>query len=103
VSHTLIAATAALCAVLILVVGLLVVLLRRSSARVAQVERRLDHLSAELGGAVSRAEEEGRLSRLLGDISGSIDLDEVLTRALEAVTAVPGVDAALLRVDAQEG
>jgi len=102
VSHTLIAATAALCAVLILVVGLLVVLLRRSSARVAQVERRLDHLSAELGGAVSRAEEEGRLSRLLGDISGSIDLDEVLTRALEAVTAVPGVDAALLRVDAQE-
>ena len=102
-SHTLIAATGALCALLILLVGLLVFLLRRSGARVAQVERRLDDLAADLSGALARAEEETRLSRLLGDISGSIDLDEVLARALQAITAVPGADAALVRVDAPEG
>jgi diguanylate cyclase (GGDEF)-like protein len=103
VSHPLIAAIAALCVLLALLVGLLLGLLRRSSGRVADVERRLDELAADLGGAVARAEEEGRRSRLLGDISGSIDLDEVLTRTLEAITAVPGVDAALVRVDAPEG
>ena len=100
-SHFLIAATAALGAVLILLVGLLLGLLRRSGERVADVERRLDTLAADLGGAVERAEEEGRRSRLLGDITGTIDLDEVLSRALEAIVAVPGVDAALIRVDAE--
>ena len=102
-SHTLIAAIVALCVLLALLVGLLLGLLRRSSGRVSEVERRLDELARDLGGAVARAEEDGRRSRLLGDISGSIDLDEVLARALEAVTAVPGVDAALIRVDAPEG
>ena len=83
--------------------GVLLGLLRRSGGRVAEVERRLDALAADLGGAVERAEEEGRRSRLLGDISGTIDLDDVLTRALEAITAVPGVDAALIRVDGEIG
>ncbi len=100
-SHPLFAAFAALGAVLILLVGLLVGLLRRSGSRVAEVERRLDELTADLGGAVARAEEEGRRSRLLGDITGSIDLDEVLTRTLEAVAAIPGVDAALVRVEGE--
>jgi diguanylate cyclase (GGDEF)-like protein len=98
VSHTLLAA---LGAVLILLVGLLVGLLRRSGRRVAEVERRLDELAADLGGAVARAEEEERWSRLLGEITGSIDLDEVLTRTLEAVAAIPGVDAALIRVEGE--
>jgi len=101
VSHLLIAAFAALCAVLILLVGVLLGLLRRSGGRVAEVERRLDALAADLGGAVERAEEEGRRSRLLGDITGTIDLDEVLSRALEAIVAVPGVDAALIRVEGE--
>ncbi len=100
-SHLLIAATTALGACLLLLVGVLLGLLRRSSDRVADVERRLDELASDLGGAVARAEEEGRRSRLLGDISGTIDLDEVLGRALEAVTAVPGVDAALIRVEGE--
>ena len=100
-SHLLIAAFAALCAVLILLVGVLLGLLRRSGGRVAEVERRLDALAADLGGAVERAEEEGRRSRLLGDITGTIDLDEVLSRALEAIVAVPGVDAALIRVEGE--
>ena len=102
-SHALIAETAALGVCLLLLLGLLFGPLRRSSARVEEVERRLDELAAELGGAVERAQEEGRRSRLLGDIAGSIDLDEVLTRALEAVSAIPWVDAALIRVDNQDG
>jgi diguanylate cyclase (GGDEF)-like protein len=101
VSHILIAAIAALCAGLLLLVGVLLGLLRRSGGRVADVERRLDELAADLGGAVQRAEEEGRRSRLLSDIPGSIDVDEVLTRALDAISAVPGVDAALIRVDGE--
>jgi diguanylate cyclase (GGDEF)-like protein len=101
VSHLLIAAMTVLGACLLLLVGVLLGLLRRSSDRVADVERRLDELASDLGGAVARAEEEGRRSRLLGDISGTIDLDEVLGRALEAVTAVPGVDAALIRVEGE--
>ena len=101
-SHLLIAASAALGACLLLLVGVLLGLLRRSGGRVAEVERRLDALAADLGGAIERAEEEGRRSRLLGDISGSIDLDEVLTRALEAIVAVPRVDAALLRVEGEK-
>jgi diguanylate cyclase (GGDEF)-like protein len=101
VSHLFIAAIVALSACLLLLVGVLLGLLRRSTGRVADVERRLDELAAELGGAVERAEEESRRSRLLVDISGTIDLDEVLGRALEAVTAVPGVDAALIRVEGE--
>ena len=100
-SHLAIAATTALGVVLLLLVGLLAALLRRSGSRVAEVERRLNELATELGGAVERAEEEGRRSRLLGDISGTIDLDEVLSRALEAVSSVPGVDAAVMRVDGE--
>ena len=98
-SHPLIAAIAALCVCLLLLVGLLLTLLRRSGDRVADVERRLDALAAEFGGAVAEAEEQGRRTRLLGDISSTIDLDEVLGRALEAIGAVPSVDAAVLRVE----
>ncbi len=96
-----IAANAAFGAALILLVGVLLGLLRRSGGRVAEVERRLDALAADLSGAVEQAEEEGRRSRLLGDITGTINLEEVLTRALEAITAVPGVDAALIRVEGE--
>ena len=98
-SHPLIAATAALCVCLLLLVGLLMSLLRRSNSRVAEVERRLNDLAADLGGAVEQAEEHGRRTRLLGEISGSIDLDEVLSRSLEALGAVPGVDSAIIRVE----
>jgi diguanylate cyclase (GGDEF)-like protein len=101
VSHVLIAAFAALGAFLLVLVGVLLTLLSRSNGRVAEVERRLDELATEMGGAVERAEDESRRSRLLVDISGTIDLDEVLSRALEAVSAIPGVDAALIRVDTE--
>jgi diguanylate cyclase (GGDEF)-like protein len=63
----------------------------------------MDELAHELAAAVERAEDEGRRSRFLGEIAGSIDMDEVLARTLEAGTRLEGVDAALVRLDAEEG
>ncbi len=62
----------------------------------------MDELAQELAGAVDRAEEEGRRSRFLGEIAGSIDLDEVLARTLEAASKLPGADAALIRLEAHD-
>ena len=39
---------------------------------------------------------EGKRTRMLGELAGSIDLDEVLTRVLEAAGSIDGVDAALV-------
>src|SRR6476659_257280 len=100
--------SAALGALVVVLAVLLPVLLRRSSRRadrevserVAEVvetlEQRMDELATELAGAVARAEEESRRSRFLGEIAGSIDLDEVVTRTLDAALAVTSGDAALL-------
>jgi diguanylate cyclase (GGDEF)-like protein len=80
---------------------------RRADERVGAVvqtlEKRMDELATELAGAVERAEEEGRRSRYLGEIAGTIDMDEVLARTLEAGTRMDGVDAALIRLEGQEG
>src|SRR5438034_9858764 len=71
---------------------------------VASLNARMDELGRELAGALERAEEEGRRSRIFGELAGSIDLDEVLSRALEAAGALEGADAALLMLpDAQGG
>jgi diguanylate cyclase (GGDEF)-like protein len=72
------------------------------SAVVETLERRMDELATELAGAVERAEEEGRRSRFLGEIAGSIDLDDVVGRTLEAAAAVTQADAALLRLEAPD-
>src|SRR3954453_9325590 len=102
-----------LCAVLGLLVMLLAVLLvtrlrrskREAETRVSGVvetlERRMDELATELAGAVARAEEEGRRSRFLGEIAGSIDLDDVVARTLEAAMEATNGDAALLCLEAQ--
>ena len=80
---------------------------RRADERVGAVvqtlEKRMDELATELAGAVERAEDEGRRSRFLGEIAGSIDMDEVLARTLEAGTRMGGVDAALIRLESPEG
>jgi diguanylate cyclase (GGDEF)-like protein len=80
--------------------GALVVLL----LIVLVVQRRVDELGRELAGALERAEEEGRRSRIFGELAGSIDLDVVLSRALEAAAALEGADAALVMLaDARGG
>jgi diguanylate cyclase (GGDEF)-like protein len=80
---------------------------RRADERVGEVvrtlEKRMDELATELAAAVDRAEEEGRRSGYLAEIAGSIDMDEVLARTLEAGTRLEGVDAALVRLEGSEG
>jgi diguanylate cyclase (GGDEF)-like protein len=100
-----VAAAAAVVATLLLVgaVLLLVSRVRRDSERrveavSAELGARIEQLLSELHGAVERAQEEGRRSRVLGELGGSIDLDEVLARTLEAAGAIPGADAALVNV-----
>ena len=110
-NHLLIGISAALGACLLVLLAVLAGLARRSGRRADErvgtvmqaLETRMDELAQELAGAVARAEEESRRSRFLGDIAGSIDLDDVLARTLEAAAGLAGVDAALVRLDPQEG
>jgi diguanylate cyclase (GGDEF)-like protein len=98
---------------LAMLVAVLVVLLvgRRSrtpgedrlALAMAEMNLRMDTVVRELTSAVARAEEEGRRSRVLGELGGSIDLDEVLSRTLEAAGALPGADAALISMTSSEG
>src|SRR5437879_9141335 len=110
--HALIVISAALGGCVLLLTVLLALVGRRSKRRadervgavVQTLEKRMDELAQELAGAVERAEEEGRRSRFLGEIGGSIDLDDVLARTLEAATgAVAGADASVVRLDNQGG
>jgi len=110
VTSTVIGISAAFAACLILAGVVVWLAVRRSSrradARVEEVVRtlevRMDELVHELAGAVARAEEEGRRSRFLGEIAGSIDLDEVLGRTLDAASGLPGASAALIRLENHE-
>jgi len=105
----LVAAGAAL-ATLVLV--LLVLLVRsRGSSRgseeqlldlVSEMNQRMESMVRELSDSIERAQEEGRRNRYLTELAGSIDLDEVLSRTLEAAGAVPGVDAVLVSVSTEE-
>jgi diguanylate cyclase (GGDEF)-like protein len=95
--------SAALGALALLLLGLLIWRWRAESAtdrRVAEVvaglNARMDELGGELAAALERAEEEGRRGRIFSELAGSIDLDEVFSRVLEAAGALDGVDAALV-------
>src|SRR5437773_2927867 len=98
-------------ALVVLLLALLVIRWRsdrKTDERVAEVveslNARMDELGRELAGALERAEEEGRRSRIFGELAGSIDLDEVLSRTLEAAGALEGADAALIMLpDPQAG
>jgi len=57
----------------------------------------------ELTSTIEHSQIEGRRTRMLGELAGSIDLDEVLTRVLEAAGSIEGVDAALVTLSAQAG
>jgi diguanylate cyclase (GGDEF)-like protein len=68
----------------------------RVTAVVRELEARMDEMVRELTGALEQAQVEGRRNRQLGELAGTIDLDEVLTRVLESAGAIPGADAALV-------
>jgi diguanylate cyclase (GGDEF)-like protein len=105
--HALIVISAALGGCVVLLAVLLALVSRRSrrsadervGAVIHTLENRMDELAQELSDAVEWAEEEGRRSRTLGEIAGSIEMDEVLARTLEAGARLDGVDAALIRLD----
>jgi diguanylate cyclase (GGDEF)-like protein len=96
----------------ILVAGGLLLLVTRRRRRgseerlalaVSEMNTRLETMVSELTTALERAEEESRRSRALAELGGSIDLDEVLSRALEAAGSLPGTDAALITVASFDG
>src|SRR5690349_5845883 len=105
-----IAISAGLGALVVLLLGLLLFRQRTGASAdervadvVASLNARMDELGHELSVALERAEEEGRRSRILGDLVGSIDLDEVLARILEAAGKFHGVDAALVMLPDMHG
>ncbi len=59
----------------------------------------MEELARELHESVRRAEEETQRSRFLNQIGTTVDLDSVLEATLEAATALPRIDAALVRLD----
>jgi len=79
----------------------------RSDERLTQVvrelESRMDDMVRELTGALEQSQLEGRRTQMLGELAGSIDLDEVLTRVLEAAGSIDHVDAALVSLTPQPG
>ena len=80
---------------------------KRANTRVAELVEnlnvRIDELANELAGAREQAEGELRRNRVLSDLGGSIDLDEVLTRTLEAATQATDSDAALVWIGSATG
>jgi diguanylate cyclase (GGDEF)-like protein len=79
----------------------------RSDDRLTQVvrelEARMDDMVRELTGALEQSQLEGQRTQMLGELAGSIDLDEVLTRVLDAAGSIDGVDASLISLAPQTG
>ena len=63
---------------------------------------RFEEMLTELAREVERAKDETHRSRQLSAIGASIDLDTVLSRALEAAAALPPVDAAMVLVPQED-
>jgi diguanylate cyclase (GGDEF)-like protein len=95
-------------------VVLAVVLSRRQSSASAQpsdelvravdeMRSKMDEMAGELSGALERAEQESRRNRLFGELGGSIDLEELMDRVLDAAMEIPGIDAAMMVVERQDG
>jgi diguanylate cyclase (GGDEF)-like protein len=91
----------------VVVVAAVVVLLVRRERRAAEARfdavvreltRRMDGMVRELHTVVDRSQDDDQRARILGELAGTIDLDEVLARVLEAAGAMRGVDAALVTV-----
>jgi diguanylate cyclase (GGDEF)-like protein len=87
------------------VVVVVFLLVRRRTTPHADLERILEESTArfesmldDVRGELERAQEEARRARQLTTIGSSIDLDIVLSRALDAVRALPHVDAAMIVV-----
>jgi diguanylate cyclase (GGDEF)-like protein len=70
---------------------------------VGEMRVKMDELAVELSHALDRAERESRRNRLFGELGGSIDLEELMDRVLDAAMEIPGFDAAMMVVERQDG
>ena len=70
------------------------------NAVAAQIDERMQAMVRDLSQALERAQEESRRTRLLGELAGTIDLEEVVARTLDAAGTMSGVDAVVVAVDA---
>jgi diguanylate cyclase (GGDEF)-like protein len=91
---------------------LTIVLLRRTGSppesehlvrAVDEMRLKMDELSQDLSEALERAERESRRNRLFGELGGSIDLEELMDRVLDAAIKIPGFEAAMIVVEGQGG
>ena len=70
---------------------------------VDEMRSKMDSLAHDLSEALERAERESRRNRLFGELGGTVDLEELMDRVLDAAMEIPGVDAAMMVVEAQGG
>jgi diguanylate cyclase (GGDEF)-like protein len=70
--------------------------------RLERSTEKFEGMVGDLAKELERAQEENRRARQLSALGGSIDLDTVLSRTLEAAAALDGVDAAMLVVPADD-
>ena len=70
---------------------------------VDEMRLKMDELSHDLSDALERAERESRRNRLFGELGGSIDLEELMDRVLDAAMKIPGFDAAMIVVEGEGG
>jgi diguanylate cyclase (GGDEF)-like protein len=68
-----------------------------------EASRSVEDVVAELRRALETSQEDARRIRQLGEIATTIDLDEVLTRALEAAVELHGMDAGMIVLPQSEG
>jgi diguanylate cyclase (GGDEF)-like protein len=69
----------------------------------AEMRSKMDELAGGLSEALERAEQESRRSRLFGELGGSIDLEELMDRVLDAAVDISGIDAAMMVVEREDG
>ncbi len=101
---------AVVAALVVVAAALALVVVRRVSASapepneglvraVDEMRSKMDELSNDLSEALERAERENRRNRLFGELGGSIDLEELMDRVLDAAMEIPGFDAAMMVVE----
>jgi len=70
----------------------------RVSLALEQMGERMDALARDLTGTLARVQADGARARALGELGGSLDLDEVVARVADAAVAVAAADAVVVRV-----
>ena len=101
---------AVVAALVVVAAALALVVVRRASTSapepneglvraVDEMRLKMDELSNDLSEALERAERENRRNRLFGELGGSIDLEELMDRVLDAAMEIPGFDAAMMVVE----